>query len=74
MDIEQQKADINELVITQAGDNKGFLEQIKQTLFIVQEIHNSFTLLIGKYELGITQGVRLQEQIEKTLLECQDIK
>lgn len=56
-----QKATINDLVITQAGENKGFLEQVKQTLLIVQEIHYTFLLLVGKYEKGETQKELLKQ-------------
>ena len=62
-----QKATINDLVITQAGENKGFLEQVKQTLLIVQEIHYTFVLLVGKYEKGEESQKELLQQAEDLL-------
>ena len=66
-----QKATINDLVITQAGENKGFLEQVKQTLLIVQEIHYTFLLLVGKYEKGEETQKELLKQAEDLLKNSQ---
>lgn len=71
MDKEQERASINDLVITQAGENKGFLEQVKQTLLIVQEIHYSFLLLVGKYEKGEETQKELLKQAEDLLKNSQ---
>lgn len=71
MDKEQEKATINDLVITQAGENKGFLEQVKQTLLIVQEIHYTFLLLVGKYEKGEETQKELLKQAEDLLQNSQ---